>query len=97
MVRANDAVDQPQLRPWRRARPTRGKRVLQRRRRRKQRRRRHCLLYLHREGSQRRDEHQHELCRAGLGDELERGEGREEEEGAMREGREEEREGGREG
>ena len=41
-----------------------------------------------RAGRQRRDEHEHELCRAGLGDELELREEREE----MREGRERERE-----
>ena len=78
MVRPGDAVDQPELRARRRARA-----AGRRRRRRllpsaeqRQRWGRDGLHNLDREGRQRRLEHEHELRRAGLGDELERREER---------------------
>lgn len=86
VVRPDDAADQPALRPGRGARAARGRRRqrLLSSSQRRQRGGRDSLHDVDGAGRQRRDKHQHELRRAGLGDELELREEREE----MKEGRE---------
>jgi hypothetical protein len=80
VVRPDDAVDQPGLRARRRLRAARARLLPSAEQRQERRSRQHGLHHLHGQGGQRRDEHEHELRRAGLCDELELREEREEEE-----------------
>ena len=87
-MRPDDAVDKPELRPWRGtdaalAGLRRGLLSRRQRQQRQQQRRGHGLHDLDGPRRQRRDVNEHELRRAGFGDELERREERAEEE-AMR-------------